>query len=74
MNDKIGDEAAKVFAAYFYSAIGYGLPLDKAFEQAKAALMLESIFEENIPELFVNDSLSPEEIVIVKPADTKEIS
>ena len=46
MNTDIGDEAARVFAAQFYSAIGFGLSVRKAFDQAKAALMLEGIEEE----------------------------
>ena len=67
MNEAIGDEAAAVFSAQFYSAIGFGKNIKVAFEQAKAALMLESIPEENIPELFVKDGLDPEKIIIVKP-------
>ena len=66
MNTTIGDNAAKVFSASFYSAIGFGLSVDKAFKQGKAALMLESIPEEDTPELFVQNGLRAEEIVIVK--------
>lgn len=73
MNDAIGDTAARIFAASFYSAIGFGLPLNQAFNQAKAALMLEGIQEDGVPELFVNKSLSSEEIMIVKPHNSKEI-
>ena len=40
MNDSIGDEAACI-RGQFYSAIGFGLSLEKAFNQGKAALMLE---------------------------------
>jgi len=67
MTDSVGDEAAIVFAAQFYSSIGFGLSLQKAFQQAKAALMLEGISEENIPELYLKDGVNPEELVIVKP-------
>ena len=67
MNTSIGDEAARIFAAQFYSAIGFGLSVKRAFEQAKAALMLEDIAEEDTPELFVQDGLDANEIVIVKP-------
>lgn len=69
MTISIGDEAACVFAAQFYSAIGFGLSLDKAFKQAKAALLLESIAEENTPELYVKDGLNAEDIYIVRPAE-----
>ncbi len=67
MTTTIGDEAAKVFAAQFYSAIGFGFSLKKAFEQGKAALMLEGIPEEDTPELYVKDGLNPDELIIVKP-------
>lgn len=67
MNDSIGDDAARVFAAQFYSAIGFGYSAQRAFDQAKAQLMLESISEENIPELFVRDGLSADEVVLVRP-------
>lgn len=67
MNDSIGDDAARVFAAQFYSSIGFGLSLEKAYAQAKAALMLEGILEENTPELYVKDGLSANDIIIVRP-------
>src|SRR5690606_37023788 len=67
MNTSIGDEAAKVFASQFYSAIGFGLSLKKAFQQAKARLMLEGIDEEDTPALYVKDGLDASEIIIVRP-------
>ncbi len=70
MNTGIGDEAARVFSAAFYSAIGFGLSVNTAFEQAKAALMLEDIPEEETPELFVNPDRLIDELVIVKPKES----
>jgi hypothetical protein len=67
MNTSIGDDAARVFAAQFYSSIGFGQSIQKAFHQAKAALMLEGIPEENKPELYVRDGLDADEIIIVRP-------
>lgn len=67
MNTSIGNDAARVFAAQFYSSIGFGFSIQKAFNQAKAALMLEGISEENIPELYVKDGLDADEIIIVRP-------
>lgn len=67
MNDSIGDIAARVFAAQFYSAIGFGYSVQRAFDQAKARLMLESIPEEDTPELFVREGLSADEVVLVRP-------
>lgn len=70
MKTSIGDEAARVFAAAFYSAIGFGLSLRIAFDQAKAAIMLEGIPEAETPELFVADGLRAEEITLVKPQNS----
>lgn len=67
MNNSIGDEAACIFAAQFYSAIGFGLSLEKAFNQGKAALMLEGIAEESTPELYIKDGLEAKDIIIVRP-------
>ena len=67
MNTSIGDEAALVFASQFYSSIGFGKNLKVAFNQSKAALMLEGIEEETTPELFVQNGLQAEDIVLVQP-------
>jgi hypothetical protein len=67
MTTIIGDTAARVFAAQFYSAIGFGLSVKQAFDQAKAALMLEGISEEDTPELFVADGIDAESFILVKP-------
>lgn len=67
MKTSIGDDAARNFSAQFYSAIGFGLSLKKAFQQAKARLMLEGIDEEDTPELYIKDGLNAKEIIIVKP-------
>ncbi len=65
MNTAIGDDGARVFSAQFYSAIGFGLSIQQAFDQAKAALMLEGIHEELTPELFVNPDLDARELVLL---------
>ncbi|WP_345777575.1 CHAT domain-containing protein [Dyella sp. LX-1] len=67
MNTSIGDEAARVFSSNFYSAIGFGLSVRKAFDQARAALMLEGIPEHDTPILFVQAGLDADEIVLVTP-------
>lgn len=72
MNTSIGDAAARVFAAQFYSAIGFGLSVAKAFAQAKAALMLEGIPEQDTPELFLHAGLDAETLILVKPPDDGE--
>ena len=67
MRDEISDPAATLFASRLYSAIGFGLDLDIAFKQAKAALMLEGIPEQSTPALFTNGDQPPDEIVLVNP-------
>ena len=66
MNNSIGDDAARIFSAQFYSAIGFGKSIQIAFEQAKAALMLEDIPEDKIPELFIQDGIEKELILVSK--------
>lgn len=66
MNTAIGDDAARVFAAQFYSAIGFGHSIARAFQQARAAMMMEGIPEENTPELFVAPGLDGDELRLVK--------
>lgn len=69
MNTSIGDDAARVFSSQFYSSIGFGLSVAKAFQQAKALLMMEGIREENTPQLFIKEGLNAEEIILVQPND-----
>ncbi len=66
MNDSISDEAAIIFASQLYSAIGFGNSLEKAFNQAKARLLLEGINEDTTPELYVNENFKSSDIYIVK--------
>ncbi|PPU04846.1 hypothetical protein XarjCFBP7645_21125 [Xanthomonas arboricola] len=67
MNTAIGDDAARIFAAYFYSAIGFGHSVERAFQQAKAALMMEEILEEQTPELFTAVGVEASQLVLVEP-------
>jgi len=73
MATSIGDDAARVFASYFYSAVGFGLSLEKSFLQAKAALLLEGIPEEDTPVLYVKDTLQAKDIYIVRPDEYQHI-
>ncbi len=67
MDNEIGDNAARVFAAQFYSAIGFGRSIKQAFDQGVAALCLEGIPEENTPALFTRDGINSESIILVCP-------
>lgn len=71
MNTSVGDDAARLFSSQFYSAIGFGHSVKKAFAQAKAALMLEGIPEEDVPELFTGEGVDASDLVIVKPASNQ---
>ena len=68
MGTSISDEAARGFAAQFYSALGFGKSVGEAFGQAKVALMLKSIPEEDTPKLHVSQGLNEDEIVLVQPS------
>lgn len=67
MNREIGDEAARVFSSQFYSGIGFGHSIPKAFAQAKSALMMEDLSQANIPELHLMEGLSDEQLTLVRP-------
>ena len=61
MSDSIDDETACVFAAQLYSSIGFGRSLQTAFNQAKAALLLE-----NVPTLYTRDDVKANEMYLVQ--------
>ncbi|HYO55506.1 CHAT domain-containing protein, partial [Archangium sp.] len=67
MNAAIGDEAARVFAAKFYSAVGFGRSVQQAFNQGRAALMLEGISGADTVEIFAKDGTDPNNIILVRP-------
>lgn len=67
MNQSIGDDAARVFSAQFYSAIGFGYSIPKAFKQARNALMLEGLPADATPELYLRDGIDEDDLILVKP-------
>lgn len=67
MATSIGDAAAVAFAAQFYSSLGFGFPIQKAFEQAKGALMLENPTEQDTPKLYLKDGVDANKLYIVRP-------
>jgi len=68
MTKSIGDEAACTFAAQFYSSLGFGHSLKKAFEQAKGAMMLVSPTEADTPALYTKEGIDADTTYIVRPA------
>lgn len=59
MNKAIGDKAAIIFAASFYRALGFNRTIQEAFDQARTALLLEGIPEEDTPKLLIKQGVSP---------------
>jgi hypothetical protein len=72
MTTSISDAGACAFAAQFYSSLGFGLSIQKAFEQANAALMLESFGEQDTPQLYVREGIDSETMFIVRPREIEE--
>jgi putative endonuclease len=62
MSAEIGDLDARVFAAQFYSALGYGRDVAAAFEQAKAAVHLQNLPDHAVPRLMSREGMSAAEI------------
>lgn len=65
MNSAIGDNAAIVFAASLYRAIGFGRSVKEAFEQGITALMLQGIPEDNTPQLLVRPGVNPSSVILI---------
>ena len=67
MTTSISDKAANAFAAQFYSSLGFGLSVKRAFEQAKGIMMLESPTEANTPALYVKAGVDADKLYLVCP-------
>ena len=67
MRDSIGDRAALVFASSFYRAIAFGHSVETAFKQGVAALKLEDIEQDDIPELIAQAGVDPAEVIVINP-------
>lgn len=67
MDQPINDDAAKTFAAQLYSAIAFGLPLQKAFDQACLQVQLSLGAGSGEPRLYAADGLDADEIYLVHP-------
>jgi tetratricopeptide (TPR) repeat protein len=59
MRVSIRDDAAAVFAAAFYRALGFNRTVVEAFDQATTALKLVNIPEDDVPELLVRPGAQP---------------
>lgn len=66
MNTTIGDQAAVIFASYFYQALAFGRSVLEGFELAKNQLELEGIDESKTPVLLVRDGVDAANTYLVK--------
>ena len=67
MSEPIGDETAKIFATQLYSAIGFCLSIQRAFDQAISALKMEGCKDADVPQLYISSELNSDEIILVQP-------
>lgn len=71
MDCPVGDDAARVFATQFYSALGYGRSVGGAFDQARAALAMEGMDGRHAPLLSAKAGVNPYELVLVDAGATR---
>lgn len=69
MTDEIEDKSARIFAAKFYSAIGFGHSVKRAYQQARAALLLEDLPNEEVVFLVTDPAIEPDDFILVRPAN-----
>lgn len=67
MKRAIGDSAAIVFAAAFYSAIGFGRSVGHAFDQAVASLAMQTVDEADTPVLHERPGVRASDVFLVRP-------
>ena len=66
-SNAISDEAAVTFAAAFYRAIGFGASVYHAFEQGKAAVLLEGVKNVDVFQLRTRAGVDPSRIFLTGP-------
>jgi|GEM_PF-2580224 len=71
IKNPITNQAAIAFAASFYGAIGFGRSVKDAYDQGRAAILLEGIDKKNIPELLVKEGVDPSLIFLRPPLPPK---
>lgn len=72
MNTYISDQAATIFAASFYRALGFGRSVKEAFELGKTALLLEGIPEEKTPKLLTKVEIDPCKIFLAEQSQSNQ--
>lgn len=66
MKERIHSDAAAIFASSFYRAIGFGRSVQEAFDQGRAALLLEDIPRADLPILLVRDGVDPGQMFLMR--------
>lgn len=69
MSRAIGDEAARVFSASFYLAVGFGCSIKNAYDQAIASLQVMGIPEDKTPVLSSREGVDPDKVFLVVPEE-----
>jgi hypothetical protein len=59
MSDSISDDAARAFSVQFYSSLGEGVPVETAFQQAKFAIGIHNVAEEDTPQIYFRSGIKP---------------
>ena len=67
MSDAIADDAAIVFIASFYRALGFGRSVQNAFDQGVAAMNVEGMAGADTPMLLVRSGVDPSQVILVAP-------
>ena len=67
MNESIYDKAAITFIKAFYRALFTGKSVQNAFEQGRAALMLNGLKDAHVPELLVRPGVDASTITLIAP-------
>jgi hypothetical protein len=71
MNDSIPDEAAIAFAAAFYQAVGFGKSIEEAFACGIAAIKVNRISGEDMPELVCRRGIDPSKVFLLNSRKDK---
>jgi hypothetical protein len=66
MSSTIGDDAARVFSSSFYRAIAFGRSVENAFEQGLAAIALDGLRDDDVPQLFTRDGIDVHTVLLPK--------
>ena len=63
MRAAVGDITARVFAAAFYRALGFGCTVQRSFEEARTAVMLDGLPDDGAPVLLVRPGASTMSVI-----------